>query len=98
MMKTKAELQTMRKGWEARIADFRASGLPIAAWCQRTTYTPRQLGYWLRKYSPMEDAAPIPLQETYKTLIVSALFPIQRVRFCRNQPRDFLQRGSISFA
>ncbi len=45
MMKTKAELQTMRKEWEARIADFRASGLSIAAWCQRTSYTPRQVGY-----------------------------------------------------
>lgn len=35
--------------WVARIADYRASGLTISAWCTANQCTIHQLKYWLYK-------------------------------------------------
>lgn len=43
---TQAEL---REQWEARIKDYRTSGLTAAKWCAKNQVTTRQLWYWLRK-------------------------------------------------
>lgn len=36
--------------WQARIADYHASGLTMAAWCQEHSVTKETLKYWLRKW------------------------------------------------
>jgi hypothetical protein len=38
-----------RQLWAARIADFRASGLTMSAWCAANHCTIDQLKYWLYK-------------------------------------------------
>lgn len=49
---TKSEL---RQEWEARIADFRASGQSGAAWCAAHNIKPNQLWYWLKKFRSAEN-------------------------------------------
>ncbi|APC08160.1 IS66 family insertion sequence element accessory protein TnpA [Neomoorella thermoacetica] len=44
---TKAKLQEL---WEARIAEYRASGQSVKEWCASHDVSPRQLWYWIRKY------------------------------------------------
>jgi len=39
----------LRVEWEARIADYRSSGLTMAAWCAANQCTKDQLKYWLYK-------------------------------------------------
>lgn len=38
-----------RRDWAARITDFRASGMTMAAWCDANGCTISQLKYWLYK-------------------------------------------------
>lgn len=38
-----------RQEWTARIADYKASGLTMSAWCDAHHVTEEQLKYWLRK-------------------------------------------------
>lgn len=38
--------------WIARIADYKASGLTMAAWCEARQHSVHQLKYWLRKLNP----------------------------------------------
>ncbi len=38
-----------RKLLEARIAEFKASGQNVTAWCENHDINPQQLYYWLRK-------------------------------------------------
>jgi hypothetical protein len=38
-----------RQEWTARIADYKASGLTMSAWCDAHHVTKEQLKYWLRK-------------------------------------------------
>jgi hypothetical protein len=38
-----------RQEWIARIADYKASGLTMSAWCDAHHVTKEQLKYWLRK-------------------------------------------------
>ncbi len=42
----------LRREWEQRIADYRASGLSRAKWCQQNSLKAHQLKYWLKR---MED-------------------------------------------
>ncbi len=51
---TKTEL---RKEWEARVAEFKASGQSTSAWCAAHDLKPRQLWYWLRKYKKVTPTA-----------------------------------------
>lgn len=43
---TRAEL---RKEWEARVDEYKASGLSVPAWCAAHDIKPHQLRYWVRK-------------------------------------------------
>ncbi len=56
-MMTQAELDIVRKQWEARVADFRASGLSGAQWCRDHGLPPRQLHYWLQKFRITDASA-----------------------------------------
>lgn len=49
---TKSEL---RQEWEARIADFKASGQSGAAWCAAHNLRLNQLWYWLKKIKSAEN-------------------------------------------
>ncbi|WP_027365909.1 IS66 family insertion sequence element accessory protein TnpA [Desulfotruncus alcoholivorax] len=49
---TKAEI---RQQWEARIAEFRNSGLSGTAWCAANGIIPNQLWYWLKKIRSQEN-------------------------------------------
>lgn len=40
--------------WQARIADYRASGLTMSSWCQAHSISKEQLKYWLRKTKHLE--------------------------------------------
>lgn len=40
--------------WQARMADYRQSGLTLKAWCALQEYTTDQLKYWLYKRSPKQ--------------------------------------------
>jgi len=60
-----------RQLWAARIADFRASGLTMSAWCAANHCTIDQLKYWLYKaknLSPSPSSVPsthfVPLMVT----------------------------------
>jgi hypothetical protein len=41
-----------RQLWQARMTDYRQSGLSLKAWCALQEYTPDQLKYWLYKRTP----------------------------------------------
>ena len=56
---TKAEL---RQKWEARIADFKASGQSGAAWCAANDIRPNQLWYWLKKLKFADNSTNTPTQ------------------------------------
>jgi transposase-like protein len=43
--------------WMTRIADYRASGLTMAAWCHAHSFSIEQLKYWIRK---MKTTSPSP--------------------------------------
>ncbi len=54
----KAEL---RKVWEARVAEFRASGLSMSKWCEQHDLKLNQLRYWLKTFPPGGKAGPGPV-------------------------------------
>ncbi len=39
----------LHETWSARIAEFKASGQNVTAWCDEQGLKPHQLRYWLRK-------------------------------------------------
>ena len=41
--------QQLRQIWSARVAEFKASGQSVPAWCAEQDLKPHQLRYWLRK-------------------------------------------------
>ena len=43
---TKKERQEL---WETRLAEYRASGQSVTAWCKEHNVNPQQLWYWRRK-------------------------------------------------
>lgn len=55
---SKAERQELRNQWAARVADYRASGLSVSAWCAKQQLKPHQLRYWLKKDSQTAGDAP----------------------------------------
>jgi transposase-like protein len=44
--------------WVSRVNDYRASGEPVAVWCERHQVTPKQLWYWQRKFKKAEQQQP----------------------------------------
>lgn len=55
-----------RQEWEARLADYRASGLTMSAWCSANQRSMDQLKYWLRKFknAPATEAVSVPVRWT----------------------------------
>jgi hypothetical protein len=47
----------LRQLWAARIADYRASGLTMSAWCAANHCTTNQLKYWLYKAKNMPPSS-----------------------------------------
>lgn len=41
--------QQLYEIWSSRVAEFKASGQSVAAWCAEQDLKPHQLRYWLRK-------------------------------------------------
>ncbi|CAM4430565.1 IS66 family insertion sequence element accessory protein TnpB [Paenibacillus alkaliterrae] len=58
-----------QREWMIRIADYKASGLTMAAWCTANHVTLEQLKYWTRKLKKVasRDASP----ETVRFIPVS---------------------------
>lgn len=48
----------LRKEWELRIAEFRASGLTQTKWCEENDLKIHQFHYWLRKIEKPPDSSP----------------------------------------
>jgi len=46
-----------RKLWRDRVADYRASELPVRKWCEKNGVTDNQLRYWLGRIG---EASPAP--------------------------------------
>lgn len=44
-----------RKQWEARVAEFRASGQSVTEWCKERDLKPHQLWAWLRRFKPANE-------------------------------------------
>lgn len=49
--------ETRRQEWVAYIADYKASGLTMSAWCAANQFTLHQLKYWLRKLKDVSSTA-----------------------------------------
>ena len=66
--------EELRKVWETRVAEFRASGLSALKWCEEHDMKPHQLRYWLRKFS--QDPKPtqtrwLPLDLSCEPAVIS---------------------------
>ena len=48
---TNAEKAKLRELWQARIAEYRASGQSGKAWCAANQIKEHQFWYWIRKFS-----------------------------------------------
>ncbi len=55
-----------RQEWATRLADYRASGLTMVAWCNSNGRSMDQLKYWLRKLknNPVTEGASTPIRWT----------------------------------
>jgi transposase-like protein len=65
----------MAKLWVSRINDYRASGGPVAAWCQRHQVTPRQLYYWMRKLKRADQQTPSASGPQWVSLSLEEIMP-----------------------
>lgn len=64
------------KEWMARIGDYEASGLTMAAWCQAHSFSKEQLKYWIRKTkttSPSPRFVPLTTTTYEESSAVSSL-------------------------
>jgi hypothetical protein len=50
--------ETRHHGWLSRIADYNASGLTMAKWCEENAVTLEQFKYWKRKVKKVSDTSP----------------------------------------
>lgn len=48
----------MAEAWASRIADYRASGETVVAWCERNQFTTKQFYYWMRKLNKADRQTP----------------------------------------
>lgn len=44
--------------WQARLADYAASGLPEREWCKKNGFRMDQLRYWLSKFKEPQQSRP----------------------------------------
>lgn len=61
----------LKEQWHSRVADFKASGQTMKAWCAAKSLTIHQLKYWLRKTSHSDSQDPIPTKSKWLSLSVS---------------------------
>ncbi len=52
----KEEREQLRKDWEVRMADFKASGQTAKEWCNANNIKRSKLHYWLRKFGSNEQS------------------------------------------
>lgn len=45
-----------RNQWETRVAEYRASGESVPAWCAANEIEPSSMRYWLRKFRSEQSA------------------------------------------
>ena len=75
---TRVELQ---REWEARVADFRASGQSTTEWCAAHDLKPGRLQYWLRKLNPIDT--PITMSSQWMSVEIGDMEPsVQGSRIC----------------
>lgn len=43
--------------WEARVSEFKASGLKMTLWCSNNGINLEQMKYWMRKFKKFSTAA-----------------------------------------
>lgn len=60
-----------QREWAERIADYKASGLPMAAWCVVNHVTLEQLKYWTRKLKNISPINETPATNRFVPLSVS---------------------------
>ena len=53
----KEQREQLRKDWEARVAEFKASGQTTTQWCAANNIKPNKLRYWLRKFKSDEQSS-----------------------------------------
>jgi transposase-like protein len=46
----------LQQEWDARIAEYKTSGLSVKDWCVAHQVKPHQLRYWLRKEKASQEA------------------------------------------
>jgi hypothetical protein len=63
-----------RHEWIARIADYRASGLTLSAWCTANHFTKEKLKYWLRKTKEDSSSATLTPPTRWVPLTVADQF------------------------
>jgi len=63
----------LRREWEQRIADYRASGLSRAKWCQQHGLKVHQLKYWLKRIEE-SNATPNPSTKWASVVMADASF------------------------
>jgi hypothetical protein len=86
-----------RHEWTARIADYKACGLTMSAWCDAHHVTKEQLKYWLRKLKVVPSEAvtapthwvPLtvadPIQSMHLPLSFTSVQPILRSALASTQ-------------
>ena len=48
----------LRQEWEARIADYKASGMSASKWCEAHNESIYKLRYWIKNVSIIEETVP----------------------------------------
>lgn len=52
----------LRKLWESRIREFRASGQSATSWCEEREFNIHQFRYWLRRFPSGQTSPPAPVR------------------------------------
>ncbi|OXM85148.1 IS66 family insertion sequence element accessory protein TnpA [Paenibacillus rigui] len=83
--------EQLRQQWAARVAEYRASGLTLKAWCAVHDCTVDQMKYWLykskqRASSTLSESAPATLEDVkdHKALQKLAPWSPSLPLICRN--------------
>lgn len=73
-----------KQEWMTRIADYRASGLTMTAWCQAHSFSKEQLKYWIRKTKTTSPSKRpqhfVPLTTTEESAVSSLIVHIGKAR------------------
>jgi len=73
--------------WEARIKDWKSSGLSVAKWCRENGHKDHQMYYWIQKIdgSPKESKPKSPSVDFLPVKVTSKLEPKGSVLIHLNQ-------------